>query len=141
MKAVRRIVVLLACAVWAAGCAAPSNPEAEEKAVQAAGQWLQLVDDGKYDESWQQAADLFRKAVNAEQWRSALDGSRRAFGKVLSREVKSKRYATALPGAPDGQYVIIQYQTSFEQKRQAVETVTPMRDQDGTWRVSGYYVR
>lgn len=23
----------------------------------------------------------------------------------------------------------------------AIETVTPMREQDGTWRVSGYYIK
>jgi hypothetical protein len=36
---------------------------------------------------------------------------------------------------------VIQFATSFENKQSAVETVTPMRDSDGTWRVSGYYVR
>jgi hypothetical protein len=54
--------------------------------------------------------------------------------------MKSKTYATSLPGAPDGEYVVIRYDTTFENKRASVETVTPMRDVDGTWRVSGYYV-
>jgi hypothetical protein len=47
----------------------------------------------------------------------------------------------SLPGAPDGEYVVIQYRTSFENKNDAIETVTPMKDTDGTWRVSGYYVK
>ena len=41
----------------------------------------------------------------------------------------------------DGQYVIIQFKASFENKKSAVETITPMLDQDGTWRVSGYYMK
>jgi hypothetical protein len=48
---------------------------------------------------------------------------------------------TQLPGAPDGQYVIIQYDTTFENKRKAIETITPMFDKDGIWRVSGYYIQ
>jgi len=29
----------------------------------------------------------------------------------------------------------------FEKKKAAVETVTPMMDRDGTWRVSGYFIK
>jgi hypothetical protein len=29
----------------------------------------------------------------------------------------------------------------FENKAAAVETVTPMADPDGAWRVSGYFIR
>jgi hypothetical protein len=48
---------------------------------------------------------------------------------------------TSLPGAPDGEYVVIQFMSSFENKRFAIETVTPMKDKDAKWRVSGYYMR
>ncbi len=48
---------------------------------------------------------------------------------------------TSLPGAPDGEYVVIQYRSEFENKSNAVETVTPMRDADGEFRVSGYFIR
>ncbi|MGH7422575.1 MAG: DUF4019 domain-containing protein [Candidatus Methylomirabilales bacterium] len=46
-----------------------------------------------------------------------------------------------MPGAPDGHYVVIQYETSFEKKASAFETITPMREKDGKWRVAGYYIR
>ncbi|HWN92533.1 MAG TPA: DUF4019 domain-containing protein, partial [Verrucomicrobiae bacterium] len=46
-----------------------------------------------------------------------------------------------LPGAPDGEYVVIQYETAFENKASAVETITPMLDKDGSWRISGYYIK
>ena len=62
-------------------------------------------------------------------------------GKTYYRTLKYKKYTTTLPGAPDGEYVVIQYQTSFERKKSAIETVTPMRDKDGKWRVAGYYIR
>jgi hypothetical protein len=37
--------------------------------------------------------------------------------------------------------VSIQYETVFEKKPSAVETITPMLDPDGVWRVSGYFIR
>jgi hypothetical protein len=60
---------------------------------------------------------------------------------MVSRELISKTYAQSLPDAPDGEYVVIQFKTSFEYKNTAIETVTPMLDNDGIWRVSGYYIR
>jgi hypothetical protein len=59
----------------------------------------------------------------------------------MSRVVASKQYTTSVPGAPDGQYVIIQFTTSFKNKASATETVTPMLDKDGSWRVSGYFIK
>jgi hypothetical protein len=79
--------------------------------------------------------------VPKDQWFRQIAGVRGPLGPVLSREVASAEYSTKLPGAPDGEYVVIQYRTSFENKANAVETVTPMRDPDGVYRVSGYYIR
>ncbi|MEW6442894.1 MAG: DUF4019 domain-containing protein [bacterium] len=113
-----------------------------EQAAGAAGAaWLALVDQGRYAESWKEAAPYFRNAVPEAQWVQSLTAVRQPLGKVLSRKQESARYATALPGAPDGEYVILVFHTSFENKRTAVETVTPMRGQDGKWQVSGYYIK
>ena len=53
---------------------------------------------------------------------------------------KTSRYRSPA-WTPDGQYVVFQFDTQFESKRAAIETVTPMLDTDGQWRVSGYFVR
>ena len=118
-----------------------SNPEAEQAAVQAANAWLKIVDSGDYTESWQESAQFFRNVVTKEKWQQSCQGFRTPLGKLVSRQVSSTRYTTTAPGAPDGQYVIIRYETSFENKKSAVETVTPMMDKDGQWRVSGYYIK
>lgn len=41
----------------------------------------------------------------------------------------------------EGRYVVIQYDTTFENKKSAVETITPMMDSDGRSRVAGYYIK
>ncbi len=122
-----------------------TTPNAQQDAINAAIDsthgWLKLVDDGAYGQSWEQSAGYFKKAVSREQFQKSFDALRRPLGKVVSRRVKSKRYTKQAPGAPDGQYVIIQFETSFENKKSAIETVTPMLDEDGQWRVSGYYIK
>jgi len=112
-----------------------------ELAAKASAQWLALEDGGKYAESWDESAQLFRGAVTKEKWKESLTAVRKPLGKLISRSVKSKQYTRSLPGAPDGEYVVIQYDTSFENKKSSVETVTPMLDKEGKWRVSGYYIR
>ena len=110
-------------------------------AERAANEWLQLIDAGDGRASWRAAASLFKKAVSEEQWSQALAAARSPLGAVVARKLKRAESATQLPGAPDGHYVVIQFDTQFEKKRAAVETVTPMQDTDGQWRVSGYFVR
>jgi hypothetical protein len=116
-------------------------PEKEKAAVSAAEKWLALVDEGKYGESWKEAAEYFRNAVKPEQWEQAAQAARKPLGKLVSRTVQSTSYRTSLPSAPDGEYVVIQFSASFENKESAIETVTPMMDKDGEWRVSGYYIK
>ncbi len=118
-----------------------ANEQAEKKAVAASMEWLKLVDNGRYEASWDSSSVLFKRAVGKEQWKRQVSAVRAPMGKVTGRKLRSKHYATSLPGAPDGEYVVIQYETSFEKKRSAIETVTPMLDEDGTWRVSGYYIK
>ena len=120
---------------------AKSNPQASAEAVAVAEVWLDLVDTEQYGASWDEAASYFRGVVPKEQWLSSMQAVRKPLGQKVSRSLKSQQYATSLPGAPDGEYVVIQFNTSFDHKASAVETVTPMKDQDGTWRVSGYYIR
>lgn len=103
--------------------------------------WLELTDTGDYAASWEKAAVLFRNAISAADLNKQLSAVRKPLGEVVTRSGASAQYATSLPGAPDGEYVVIQFNTSFSRKKTAVETVTPMKEEDGCWRVSGYYIR
>ena len=113
----------------------------EEIAQKSAEQWLALVDAGKYAESWKTAAGYFQTAVSQDQWEHSIVAVRKPLGDLVSRKLKSAKYTKSLPGAPDGEYVVLQFDTSFTNKKEAVETVTPMLDKDGKWKVSGYYIK
>jgi hypothetical protein len=84
---------------------------------------------------------MFRQRISSAQWEAAAAGARAPLGALKSRTLQSATPASTLPGAPDGQYVVIQFAASFEHKASAVQTVTPVKDADGTWHVSGYYIK
>jgi hypothetical protein len=132
--------VALCCTLASCEGTAAGREDEKKAAIAAAETWLELVDEGKYGESWENAAAFFKRVVTTQQWLQQIEPIRNALGKVQLRELKGAEYRTALPGAPDGEYVVIQFTSSFEHKKKAVETVTPMLDDDGTWRVSGYYI-
>ena len=117
-----------------------ASEQKKQAAEQEAGKWLALVDGGQYEASWQRSSSLFRRQVSVEQWLQAMSAARTPMGNMTSRKLLSADYLTSLPGAPDGEYVVLQYQTSFQNKKTAIETITPMMD-EGSWKVSGYYVR
>jgi hypothetical protein len=124
-----------------AACSRSADTDQTGDAIAVAETWLRQVDAGEYHQSWDHAAAFFKTAVTREQWGQTLDFARKPLGDLVTRKVKAAKVATSLPGAPDGQYVVIQFKTEFAHKKSAVETVTPMLDPDGVWRVSGYYIK
>ena len=115
--------------------------DAKKQAVEAAEAWLALIDQEKYGDGWEAAATFLKNAVSKEDFMKSLTAVRKPLGNVTTRKLSSKHYRTSLPGAPDGQYVVIQFETSFENKKESVETITPMLDKDKTWKVSGYFIK
>ena len=136
----RRVFILvmflgLFCGVNAAHAAAP------DKAIEAAQTWLSFIDNNAIDQSWNASSSFFKSSVPKNAWEAACAGVRGPFGRMLSRELLDAKQVESMPGAPDGQYVVIQYRTVFANKKEATETITPQLESDGMWRVSGYFVQ
>jgi len=137
-----KIVCLIIAGVILAGSIAMASDAGKvASALSTAEKWLATVDAGKYSASWKEASELFRDAAKQEQWEQSMQATRKPLGNLVSRKVQTKTFKTTLPGAPDGEYVLIQFETSFENKKTAIETVTPMLDKDGKWRGAGYYIK
>ena len=112
----------------------------EAAALQAAESWLKLIDAGQYGAAWDEASSAFRKAVSRSTWEKKSAAAREPLGKMVSRKVASKQLTHELPGAPDGTYVLLTFDTRFEHKEHGVETVTMVLD-DGRFRGAGYFIR
>jgi Protein of unknown function (DUF4019) len=107
----------------------------------AAETWLALVDAGAYDASWGQSAVSFQAAVPKATWLTGIAKLREPLGKLMSRSASLPRFTDSLAGAPNGEFVSVQYDSEFENKKDAVETVTTKHEPDGSWKVMGYQLR
>jgi hypothetical protein len=103
--------------------------------------WLAQIDAGNYARSWKESSAYFRGAMTEKGWVDALNGARKPLGKLISRNLAKTQNAQSLPGAPDGHYVVMQFASGFENKKDAVETVTFIREKDGKWKAAGYYIK
>jgi hypothetical protein len=121
--------------------AAQAQGSPNAAAVQATEQWLALVDTGKYGESWDAAAPMLKSSTGRKDWIAYLKDKRERLGKVVSRKLLKADRLKNVPGLPPGQFVGMQYLTSFEKLKNGVEVVVPVLDQDGKWRISEYVVQ
>jgi hypothetical protein len=133
----------------APGPAAPGQPAlslaqrtiAQDDAQAAAAAWLTLTDGGQYADSWEAAAGLFHQQITKDGWVSLLKSGLPVFGKVVTRKLRTTAFTRILPGAPDGEYVVILYDTQFANTGAAVETLTTALEPGGTWKVCGYHIK
>ncbi len=59
---------------------------------------------------------------------------------MQSRRLIDASYATTLPGAPKGEYVVLHFGTVFAQKPTGLETVA-LSYERGYWRVAGWFLK
>lgn len=115
--------------------------EATDAAQPAAADWLALVDQGRYDESYDQASQSFKVAVGRAEWAAKAAAARARAGKLLARKVSRATETRNPPNAARGDYVFIVYNSSFANLKSAIETVVTVHDRDGKWRVVNYMIR
>lgn len=111
-----------------------------DAAKSAALKWLGELDAGHYAATWTEASPLFQQRVPRKKWINAASKVMDSLGKLEARHFKRAIQKRHLPGAPNGNYIVIQFSSTFANRPNAIETVTPMLS-DGKWMVSGYYVR
>ena len=132
---------LALCLAWlATGTAIAQDPRAS--AVQAvARDWLVLIDRGEAPASWNAAGKRFQAAMPLSGWADTLRKERIPLGAVGSRAALRTSFQKQFAGVPEGDYALVGFETSFAERPQGHETVTLEREDDGNWRVVGYFVR
>jgi hypothetical protein len=85
----RSIAAVSAFAVMLLSSSLGAQEKPEVLATRRTDAWLALVDQGKYEESWSEAARLFKGAVTREKWKEALAAARPPLGKLLSTRTGS----------------------------------------------------
>jgi hypothetical protein len=118
-----------------------SISQSADAAPKAAATWLGLIDSGQYSQSWTTASSTFRKDVDEDKWDKTIQAVLHTLGKPSNRKLEKTAATKTLPGSPDGNYIVVTYQTNFTNKKAATETVALVLDSDQNWRVSGYVIK
>ncbi|MGA7712889.1 MAG: DUF4019 domain-containing protein [Rhizomicrobium sp.] len=103
-------------------------------------QWLTLIDNEKYADSWAEGSTLFRARVTEKSWESITRIFREAVGHIVWRDVDSVSLVGELPNMPRGQYAVVRYKAKFERKADCVEVVS-LSQENGLWRVASYTIK
>ena len=134
----RALAALAACA-WIGGACAQDGRTSTVQA--AARDWVALTDRGEVGATWDAAGKQFNKAITRERWIETLTEVRKPFGPMVQRSTLSTTFPTSIPGAPEGEYAMVLFRTSFANRVDSRETVTLERESDGAWRVVGYVIQ
>jgi DNA-binding CsgD family transcriptional regulator len=114
---------------------APNAVASRSEVVQAAREWLALVDEGLWDESWNATGQAFRQLNTSKAWASLSAEVRPPLGEVLSRTATGQE---EIPAPPYG-YQLVKFRTTFANRGETTETVTLEREGEA-WKVVGYLI-
>jgi hypothetical protein len=106
--------------------------------VESSRAWLASLDSSSYSKAWEHAAATMHSCMSQSDFDKGMQSIRAPLGKVESRDIKSQRHVTRLPGLPEGDYWVVSYITTFENKPNVTESIVLALEQNGNWRVAGY---
>ena len=117
------------------------DPEKAQVATSAANRFLQLLDQGEYARSWQTSAALMQSRVTEKEWTEKLTQARTRSGALVERKQDKISYSTTAYDSPDGEYILLVFNSRFQQAEKVEETLTIMLEEDNRWRVAGYFMQ
>lgn len=124
----------------AAPMPAPSTMAQDPAAESAARAWIALVDQAQWGETWDAAGSMFKAQVTRAEWAKTIESVRAPLGAASARVLQSATRSKSLPGAPDGDYEIVQFHTRYANRPESAETVV-LAHEGARWTVVGYFIR
>jgi len=84
---------------------------------------LKQLDQGQNDESWHAMSSIFQAFNDQARWKTRQQVIRASYGPLISREFKNVSDRTTFSLSPDGEYVIVPFRSSYQNKTESIETV------------------
>src|SRR5690349_11544804 len=79
-----------------------------DKVESSARSWLELVDQGNYQESWENLSPLSKDKTSAAEWIKLITAIRASRGTMSARYIATAGSTKTLSGFPEGEYVQLQ---------------------------------
>jgi hypothetical protein len=132
-----RPIITICLATLISSAPAATLSKNDEAAREAAIQWLQLVDSGRYDEAASQGSQEVR---GFEQWLNFFRTHGATLGRVNKRQFAGIKRTAIVPGVPEvRRYYMVQFKSSFEHRPTAVEEIV-LTKIGCCWEIFGYTI-
>lgn len=115
----------------AAASSVAAEPSAAD-AARAAEDFLNLVDEGRWAESYAATGAQFRTLNTLERWSEVSQRVRPPLGKLLTRNLVGNEF---VPAPPEG-YQLIKFRSAYANGTQQTESLS-LAWEDGAWKVVG----
>jgi len=117
------------------------SQEVREASVQAAAQFLFLIDTEEYAKSWEITSESLKDILSKKNWNEQITKIRSFLGPIVDRIQHDISYTANSTDVPDGEYVVMTFISQFELRERVIETITLMLNSDEQWKVVGYFLR
>jgi hypothetical protein len=121
--------------------AAQPTPRDDKETIEASTKWLALLDSGKTGAAWDVGSPYLKSVVTRAKWIDGITSARKPYGEFVKRTPTKFARSHSMPGAPDGDYSIIEFETEFAYGKRASEHIIWMLGEREVWSVSGYFIR
>lgn len=113
------------------------TPSQQAEAIDAAREYLALIDDKKFGETWERAGSVLKDRTSEFWWTNALKASRALHGSG-DREIEGLGFTSQIEtGVPVDDYVLVQFKSASGSTTLTEKIV--MQKEQGTWKIIGYF--
>lgn len=121
--------------------AAEIQAKQHQQAVSAAQEWLDLVENGKLHEGWEKLSPQYRNNVTQQKWEAVFNTVHVKNARPINRTILHVSQWKDHSTGSDEKYLMIRIKTTYDDQSERVQMVAPKLDDDGEWRVAGFYFR
>ncbi|MBO9482642.1 DUF4019 domain-containing protein [Salinisphaera sp. G21_0] len=111
-----------------------------DSSLETSTEWLTLLDAMAYRDGWNAASPFLQSQVTEYEWATSVQAVRNPLGALTARHLITSTDHHELAAVPDGQYRILTFKSSFENKATAIETVVLSKG-TGQWLPAGYFIK
>lgn len=134
------VLILLLAIPFSRPALAVEDEVSTATAAAAAGSFVTLLDAKVPGDAWQMFTPFAQISKPRDQWQELQQTLRTAYGPLEKRTLRGVTLQNRYTMLPDGRFAIVQFDTSFDKKQGAIETVVLARFEDGRWRVHDYVI-
>ena len=110
------------------------------QAIAIAETFSATIDAQNYQAAYQSGSKFLHLTAPESQWVSETERTREILGSTQQRKLIAVKSISTYPGLPDGEYMLVFFETKMENKAKAAEVLL-MAQIDGAWKVCSYHLK